>query len=413
MDVIIREASLRDVDGTVDIGITNNYIENIRPNIGQTASTEIDAAGGLVLPNFVDPHTHLDKAFFTELADPPERGTLPELIELTGEIKKNLDESAVRERIERAARDAVANGTTTIRTHLDIGDVWEQTSVRAAMDVKESLAEIVDIQTTAVPLVRSSPEKGLTGTDIERLERALERGVDAIGGEPNKEDTDQLEKDAIDVYFDLAATYDADIDLHVDGLNSPTARTAEYIAHKTIEKGMEGQVLISHVSALSYYDKWHRRDVIDLFERADLDIITTPKEDQIVADHDTTAVSELLEADVNLSIGHNNIAGTISPYGSLDMLGPAWLLAHVAEMRTPTDANTLIDTVTHNPAAALGLEQYGIETGSAANLTVCVEETPLELLRTRLPRRAVLKDGSLVASSSLSTAVGVNATHTV
>ncbi len=107
-------------------------------------------------------------------------------------------------------------------------------------------------------------------------------GVDAVGGEPNKEDTVALERTTIDEYFRLAKEYEADIDLHADGLNSTTARTAEYIARKTIDEGMEGRVQVGHVSALSYYDEWHRRDVIDLFERAQLNVVTTPKEDQIV-----------------------------------------------------------------------------------------------------------------------------------
>jgi cytosine deaminase len=144
-----------------------------------------------------------------------------------------------------------------------------------------------------------------------------------------------------------------------------------------------------------------------------LNVVTTPKEDQIVADHDTTAVTELLAADVTLSTGHNNIAGTISPFGSLDMLEPAWLLAHVAGMRTPTEGEQLLDSITDNPASALGLDAYGLAPGCKASLVVCEEESVMELLRTRRPRRAVLKNGSVVATSSLSTAVGTDAVRTL
>jgi cytosine deaminase len=174
---------------------------------------------------------------------------------------------------------------------------------------------------------------------------------------------------------------------------------------------MEGRVQVGHVSALSYYDEWHRRDVIDLFERADLNVVTTPKEDQIVADHDTTAVTDLFDAGVTLSVGHNNIAGTISPFGSLDMLEPAWLLAHVVGMRTPADVGRLLEGVTHNPANALGLDAYGIAPGCKADLTVCSESDPMELLRTRRPRSVVLKDGAVVATSSTSTTVGPDRDH--
>jgi cytosine deaminase len=413
MDLLIKNATVRGETDSVDIGIDGDYVESVRPEIDDTGAVEVDAAGGLVLPSFVDAHTHLDKAYFADLAEPPTTGTLPELIELTGQIKQDLTVADVRNRIERATREAVANGTTKIRTHLDVGAVWEHTSVEAALDAKAELSDLADIQTVAMPQVRSGEPEGLTEADIDRLETALEMGVDAVGGEPNKEDTDELERATIDEYFRLAAAYDAEIDLHADGLNSATARTAEYVARKTIDEGMEGRVQVGHVSALSYYDEWHRRDVIDLFDRAELNVVTTPKEDQIVADHDTTAVSELLDAGVTLSVGHNNIAGTISPFGSLDMLEPAWLLAHVAGLRSPTDVADLLDSITHSPANAIGLEEYGLAPGCRADLTVCAESDPMELLRTRRPRPAVIKSGEVVASSSASTTVGLEGDHGV
>jgi cytosine deaminase len=182
MDVIIRDATVRDESQSVDIGIKGEYVESVRPGIAAAAPIEIDASGGLVLPSFVDTHSHLDKAFFADLADSPTDGTLPELIELTGQIKRDLTVEDARERIERATRAAVANGTTKIRTHLDVGAVWEHTSVEAALDARADLADIADIQTVAMPLVLSGDRKGLTETDIDRLETALEMGVDAVGG---------------------------------------------------------------------------------------------------------------------------------------------------------------------------------------------------------------------------------------
>ncbi len=160
MDLIIRNAAVREEPQQVDIGIEGDYIEAVKSKIDSTAPVEIDASGGLVLPTFVDAHSHLDKAFFTDLADPPTDGTLPELIELTGQIKLDLTARDVRERIKRATRAAVANGTTKIRTHLDVGAVWEHTSVEAALEAKDTLSEIADIQTVAMPLVLSGEKKG-------------------------------------------------------------------------------------------------------------------------------------------------------------------------------------------------------------------------------------------------------------
>ena len=71
--------------------------------------------------------------------------------------------------MERAVRAAVANGTTTIRTNLDVGPTWGLTSVEAALELKEELADIVDIQTIAMPfaLIGAEKEKGLTEEGVD------------------------------------------------------------------------------------------------------------------------------------------------------------------------------------------------------------------------------------------------------
>ncbi len=409
MDIIIRNGKVRETDHPVDIGIAEGYIKRTAPAIENTASLEVDANGGMVLPAFVDAHTHLDIAYFGEIGDPPAGGTLADLLSFTSEIKREQTVADVEKRMERALREAVANGTTAIRTNLDVSADWGLTSVKAALNVKKSYADIVDLQTVAMPfgLIGPSKEEGLTEADTERLERALEMGVDAIGGETKAGAIDPRERDAIETFFELAKSYDVDIDLHTDGKNSPAARATEYLARRTVEAEMQGRVHISHVSALSHYDEWHRRDVLDLIARAGLNVVTNPKEDQMVPDHDTTAVTELLDAGVNVSIGHNDIAVPVSPYGGLDLVQHAWLLAHVAGMRTRDDAERLIDMITHNPANAIGVDDYGIEDGCRANLIVCRENSIIDLLRTRKSRRAVIKDGQLVASTECSTTVTV------
>jgi len=410
MDIIVRNGSLREKRCEHDIGIEGGEIRTVDQQIDSSAPIELDADSGLVLPSFVDPHTHLDIAFLDEIGDPPDQATLPELLAFTREIKQDQTVEEVKTRMERAVRAAVANGTTTIRTNLDVGPTWGLTSVEAALELKEELADIVDIQTIAMPfaLIGAEKEKGLTEEDVERIRQAVEMGVDAIGGEPKRGAIDQLECEAVDRYFELAEEYDAELDFHTDGMNSQTARATEYLARKTIEEEFQDRVHISHVSALSQYDQWHRRDVIDLLARADLNVVTNPKEDQLVADHDTTAVSELLDAGVTVSIGHNDIAVPISPYGGLDLVQHAWLLAHVTGMRSPSDRQRLVEMITHNPAEALGIEHYGVEPGCDADLVVCREETVSELLRTRKPRAAVLKNGSVVATTSMATSVGVD-----
>jgi len=410
MEIILRDAAVRGSDALVDIGIDGPTIERITPGIPSTAATEIDCDGGFVLPAFVDAHAHLDKAFFRERGPDPTEGTLEESIALSGPIKAGSSKEDIKDRVRRAVRRAVSNGTTAIRTHLDVGEQWDTMGAEAVLEVADELSEIIDIQTVAMPMVRSGEPPGLTQAGRDRIERALEMGVDAVGGEPNKEDTDQLAQETIDEYFEIATTHDAELDMHVDGTNDRFARTVEYVARRTIEEGMQGQVQVGHLCSLAYQNRHHRRNVIELIDRAELSVVTNPKEDQILADHDTTAVSELLDAGVRLSIGHNNIADTISPFGDLDMREPAWLLAHAAEMKTRGEWERLVDCLTHNPAEALGLSDYGLEVGCDASLVVYDVDSLPEVLRSRDPPRLVFKDGQVVAHNRVGRTVGEDLT---
>jgi len=398
--LIVRNARVRDREGTVDVGVGDSKITAVDPELsGDTA--EIDAGGGLVVPGFVDAHAHLDKAFFRERAPDPTEGTLQESIALSEPLKTESTPADIEDRVRRAVRRAVSNGTTAIRTHLDVGEQWGTDSARAVLQVREDLSDIVDIQTVAMPMVRSGDPPGLTPAGRDRIETALELGVDAVGGEPNKEDTDRLAREAIDEYFEIAQAHDADVDMHVDGTNDEFARTVEYVARKTIDEGMDGRVQVAHLCSLAHQNRHYRGKVVDLIDRAELNVVTNPKEDQILDDHDTTAVGELLDAGVTLSVGHNNVADTISPFGDLDMREPAWLLAHVTGMKTGAEWDRLMDCITDHPASALGLDEYGIEPGCDASLVVFDAESIPELIRTRDPPAYVLKSGTVVARNSV------------
>lgn len=394
METIIRDASVRDRDSLVDIGIEDGEIAAIESEIPDGAGRELDANGGLVLPTFVESHTHLDMAYFEELASPRVEGSHSEAIRRALEVMADVDRSTIRENAERAIRSYVSHGCTKIRTHVCITDEWEYDGLDAVIQAREALSDVADVQIIAYQFA-----PGFTEEKYKRTRSALERGADLVGGRPNTEPTDEAAKAYVDRYFELAKEYDADLDFHVDLTTDPFSRSFEYLAHKTIREGYEGRVQAGHVCTLPHYDDAHREKVIELASKADMHVVTNPEEDQLIDGLDTTSVRELLAADVNVSIGHNDIANTFYPFGAVDPLEAAWLLTNVVGFNTPERWSRVVDCVTGHPAKTLGLEDYGVEPGKRADLTVCRESTVRELLRLRGPRRYVLKDGNIVAES--------------
>ncbi len=83
-DLILRRCSLPDGRTDIDIGIANGKIAAVEPRLAATAGEEIDAAGQLVTPPFVDAHFHMDSTLSYGLPRVNQSGTLLEGIALWG-----------------------------------------------------------------------------------------------------------------------------------------------------------------------------------------------------------------------------------------------------------------------------------------------------------------------------------------
>jgi cytosine/creatinine deaminase len=90
--------------------------------------------------------------------------------------------------------------------------------------------------------------------------------------------------------------------------------------------------------------------------------------------------------------------------GTADMLDVAFMGLHVAQMTSPADMRRCFDLVTTSPARIMGLEGYGLDKGSTASLVVLQASDPIEAIRLRATRLAVISKGKLVSRSRASTA---------
>ncbi len=386
----------------VDIAIdTEGRITSIGRRSGK--GRVIDAKGGLVLPSFVDPHLHLDLAYSIDVVKPNVSGTLIEAIRHWTDAKKKLTAANVRERAIRAIHDEVGYGTGFIRTHVDVAVNSGLRLCEGVLAAREKCRDIVEIQVVVFPQDGILRDPGA----FEQMRAGMRMGCDVVGGIAHNERTAEDSRRHIDLLFDLAEEFDADIDCHIDETDSPESRCVEYLAARTIERGWHGRVTASHVCALASYGHVHARKVIDLLAEGRVHVVTNPpvnlhlqgRYDRYPKRRGLTRVTELMAAGVNVAAGQDCIRDPFYPLGTGQMLDVAHTLVHADHLSTPRQLEQVLDTVTVNAAKALRLPKYGVAKGAWADLVILPVENGPEAIRLRPRPTAVLKRGRKVSLS--------------
>ncbi|MBS3815771.1 MAG: amidohydrolase family protein [Hadesarchaea archaeon] len=401
MDLIIRNAQIVGESKKKDIGIKNGEIIEVG-EINDDSSEEINADGRLTSPAFIDPHIHLDKALIADELPPNESGTLNEAIELIWERKRKYTIDDIKRRAKKVIQLGISNGTTRMRTHVDVDTIGGLTPLEGLLETKKDIKDQIGLQIAAFPqegIVRDS------GTE-ELLRKAMEKGADLIGGMPHHEKSPNDMKEHVDMVFEIAKEFDVDIDMHVDETDDPNSRSLEYVAEKTMKEGYKGRVTAGHTCALAAYPDDYARKVIQKVKKAEMNVITNPatnlviqgREDNQPIRRGITRVKELLEAGVNVTFGQDCVSDAFYPFGKADMLEVALITAHAAHLTMPEDIETIFKMMTNNAAKTLGVQDdYGVKPGVTADLVIIDAPTPKEAIRLQ-PGRWVIRKGRIVSS---------------
>src|SRR2546427_7598163 len=236
-DLIIRHAHLHRRDGLIDIAVKGGQFARIANELSSdSAIHEIDAAGRLVSPPFIDAHVHLDAVLTVGQPRYNSTGTLLEGIQIWSERKPSLTHEDVKCRVLKEIGWEVAQGTLYIRSHVDVCDP-ALTALRALIEVREEVREICDVQLVAFPQdgILSFPN----GRELMR--EAMELGCDVVGGIPHYEWTREDGVEEVHLLFELARETGAPIDLHCDETDDEHSRFLEVVAADTIRNGMQGR----------------------------------------------------------------------------------------------------------------------------------------------------------------------------
>jgi cytosine deaminase len=402
MKILIKNARVRDRGEPVNIAIDENRriasIDDNKPSAEET----IDARGNIVTPTFVDPHIHLDKVLTASHGRHARLETLEESIALMHEIKRGYSVEDVKERAVKIIEASVRYGCTKIRAIADVDTIAGLTPVKGVLAAKEACKDIADVQVVAFPQEGIMTEHG----SEELLYKAMELGADVVGGMPAAEWYDDDSKKHVDIIFEIAKRYNADVDMHIDETKDPFSRNLEYTAVKTIKEGYQGRVVAAHCVSLAWQGDAHAHKVIELVKKAGISVCVNPGTLAIMGidpeprTRGITRIRELVNAGVNVTSGQDTVCDQFHLYGTGDPLDYGLLLAYAAQYNSNETAEIIYDIITSNAAKAIRLENYGLEVGKPADLNIVEAPNFREALRLRPCRSHVIRNGKIIARTA-------------
>ena len=400
LDLLIKNARIAGQPALTAIACNAGRILEINPGLRAQAVETIDAKGCLVTPPFVDSHIHLDTCLTAGTPRSNQSGTLLEGIQIWGELSPTLTPEDIASRAKTLLTWAVARGNLGLRSHVDTSDEALM-AVQVLLALKKEMAPCLDLQLVAFP------QQGIfrNPKGLENLKRALDLGIDVVGGIPHFEPTQDLGRQSVKILCALAAERGLMVDLHCDESDDPFSRHVETLAWETRRTGLDGRVTASHLTSMHAMDNYYVSKLIPLMAQARLSCVSNPlvnmhlqgRHDPYPKRRGLMRVPELMDAGINVSLGHDDVMDPWYPLGTHDMLDVAHMGAHALHMTGTDQLRALFDAVTINGAATLGLEGYGLAPGCNADMVILQAASRLEAIRLRPARLFVIRRGKIIS----------------
>ena len=402
LDLLVTNATLPDGRTGMSVAVQGGRIAQVQPGLQAPAAQAVDAQGQLLAPPFCDPHFHMDSVLTYGNPRVNQSGTLLEGIALWGELKPAIKHDDIVQRALRYCDMAVARGLLAIRSHVDTSDP-SLLAVDALVEVKRTVAPWIDLQLVAFPQdgVLRSPG------GLDNLRRALDKGVDIVGGIPHFERTTAEGAASVKLLCELAAESGKLVDMHCDETDDPMSRHIETLAFEAQRLGLQGRVTGSHCTSMHGMDNYYVSKLLPLIAESGVSVIANPLINiTLQGRHDTyprrrgmTRVPELMAAGVTVAFGHDCVMDPWYAMGSGDMLEVAHMGLHVAQMTSVQGIHACFDAVTTHAAKVMHLSGYGIAPGCDASFVLLQARDVVEAIRLRAHRLQVWRRGKLVAET--------------
>ncbi|PSU21527.1 cytosine deaminase [Photobacterium kishitanii] len=403
--LLIKNAMLQGESSLKQIFIEDGQFKRIEDNnVDFDYCGEIlDAEGGLAVAPFCEPHIHLDT---TQTAGEPSwniSGTLFEGIERWAERKQTLSIEDVKLRAKQTLKWQIANGVQHVRTHVDVSDPT-LVALKAMVEVREEMKQWVDIQIVAFP------QEGILSypNGKQLLEQAVQLGADVIGAIPHFEFTREYGVESLHYVFELARKYDCLIDVHCDEIDDEQSRFVETVAALAHKYEMGEKVTASHTTAMGSYNGAYASRLFRLLRMSGINFVANPlvnihlqgRFDDYPKRRGVTRVKEMLNANINVCFGHDDVFDPWYPLGTANMLQVLHMGLHVCQVMGYDQINNSLDLISKNSARTLNIQhRYGIEQGKPGSLLILPAENGFDAVRRQVPVRYSIRHGKVIATT--------------
>src|SRR6056297_365434 len=373
MDLTLHNVTLPSASGeAMDIGVHGGKIVDITgANRLERGDRALDLDGRIVLPGFVETHIHLDKSCILDRCQM--KGGLEDAIAEVVGLKAEFTEEDVATRAAKTLRKCVLNGTTRMRTHVEVDPVI---GLRGIEGVKQAISEFawaIDVEICVFP------QDGLLnnpGTD-ELMVAALHDCAGSVGAAPY---TDSDPHGQIDRVFEMAREFDVDIDMHLDFGSDASSLDVDHVCRKADEYGWGGRVAVGHVTKFANMSQSRLTELARRLADAGIAVTVLPSTDLFLMHRDHTedmsvprgvTPLHLMAAEgVTCSLSTNNVLNPFTPFGDCSLIRMANLYANIAQIGDRGGMTACLEMVSSGSAKLMNLAGYGIAEGAAADLVV-------------------------------------------
>jgi cytosine deaminase len=379
----------------VDIDIADGKILAIgTPGLLPAELPVADMARSMVLPGFVDMHTHIDKGHIWPRSPNPDGSFMGALLAVRADREANWSTEDVRRRMDFALRCAYAHGTVALRTHLDSIPPQDEITWPLFAEMRAAWKDRIELQAAALMGIDQMLDAGI----LQQVARCAKSHGGILGGAMASH---PLMGEAIGRALDVATEHGLDVDLHLDETQDAASNGLRLLAEAVLAKKFKGRVVAGHCCSLARQNEDEARRTVELVAEAGIHIVSLPMCNLYLQDRGdgsttprsrgVTLIRELLAASVNVSVASDNTRDPFYAYGDLDCLEVLRETVRIGHLDHPIDVAPAL--VSRNPAQAMGIDAGVLAPSRQADLVILRGRDWSEVLSRPESRRSVIRAG--------------------
>ncbi|MGP1395924.1 MAG: cytosine deaminase [Inquilinaceae bacterium] len=390
-----RPMGTPDGDGlfALDLRIEGGRVAAVEAPAARPSTAVIDQRGGMVLPCFVDMHTHIDKGHIWPRKPNPD-GTFDGALSAVADDRAALWSSAdVRRRMDFSLACAHAHGTASVRTHLDSSAPQHLISWPLFAEMRDRWDGRIDLQAVSILAI----DDIAAGFGPE-LAQTVARHGGVLGAVTYM--TPGLDQ-ALDTVFELAAQHGLDLDFHSDETADPDARSLLHVAEAAIRHRFAGRIVCGHCCSLANQPPDMVDRTLDLVAEAGIAVVSLPMCNLYLQDRragrtprwrGVTLLKEMRSRGIPVAVASDNTRDPFYGYGDLDGLEVLREAVRIFQFDCPV--GDWVAAVSRWPADIIGVPARGrIAVGGSADLVLFDGRAYSELLSRPESGRIVIRDG--------------------